>query len=285
MKKTYTSPISSETFQEVWQFTDEKRREAKRKVAVKKTAGIFGNLTFLALCILFAFRLFQNVESAAFQEYLLSLRFLAVLWEFVSDLVIFPGLSIVVQILLIAVFIYLVSFAVSAAAGGLAWCVYRPKARPAPAGSPADDSKLLHNTARQLSVFVRRLNNLMGALLHTSLFLLFCGGIVIGFAFYAFSNNDSALLDRILNGLTPLVLLLGSTLPFVAYAVFNYPFLKLLQLIYRCHFPESLISDTMAWRLQCDPEEKARLEEEDRILQLAKEITERRKKEEAELRR
>ena len=67
--------------------------------------------------------------------------------------------------------------------------------------------------------------------------------------------------------------------PIIAYGILNFPFGYLLMLFYYFRVPASLTVETEAYFFTCNPEEKARFEEENTILEKAREIKARRKKE------
>jgi hypothetical protein len=69
----------------------------------------------------------------------------------------------------------------------------------------------------------------------------------------------------------------------VGYGVLYFPMVHLVRILYILKLPEDLLQQVKVYSLQCDPERKARLEEEDRILALAQQIKINRRKEREEM--
>lgn len=124
---------------------------------------------------------------------------------------------------------------------------------------------MLDNAAKKLTTVGGKLG-IGASLLYTSLF-------VFSFAvFSAVRSQNTDLVTSIITGIDGLTIMYGIPVLFVGYAVLNYPMLKLIQLMYRFNLPDNLLEETLKYRYLSDPEEKARLDEEDRILKLADEI-------------
>lgn len=285
MMKAPPSPITNENFPEFWTYTDKKLRQVKSAVVADRIAGWIGNLIFLAGCVLIVYGLLQMHPSSTFRAYLDGITFLKDALNIATDIIMNPAYPGPVPVILLMLSLYGIPLAASIVVTVLIRLIYRPRKADVPTGSDAENSKLLLEKTKLVQVYRKRIGNDSSAdLTSTGLFMISCALLICGYIVEALVSNNETLIATLLMEITPATLTLPSMAAFLSYAAVHYILIHLLAVVSYCHVSPTLQEDAQRYHMECDPDEKERLAEEDRILALAKQIMERRAQEAQRLR-
>lgn len=232
------------------------------------------------MCLLL-FGYHTQIEGVHFQAYLRKIPVLYELWEQISGLLYAPGMGIWGQIGVTVAVLYGVSFGLAALCSGIVRLCCRPREVAAPQGTSQENAQMLLRETERL-LHENKKQHITGNTAYVILFMLFGFGIVMGFLLMLVFGLNRELLDQIIGEIAAKMFLVVMAY-WAGYAILNYPLTQLMRLLYIQKLPEELGTAVNNHLLRSDPEKKAQLEEEDRILKLAEEIKARRKKEREEL--
>lgn len=281
-KAMITFPITEENFQQAWAYVDENRRKAVVRKWVRKTAGSVGNFVFFLLACLLFYGYYRQIDSAAFGEFLRRIPVLPQIWDWLLDTLIKPELGTWGQLGVLAMLLYGIPFLLEVLVSVAVRLCCHPKEKPLPEGEAKETAKLLLEETEKL-IISKGTKHLPSGVGWNLIFLVLSAGMIAAFALVAgFEGNEEVVMNITMElySYKFLVLVLGCWL---GYAVVNYPLLQLTRLLYIMKLPEELGNAAKNHMLRSDPEKKAQLEEEDRILALAEEIKARRIRERQEL--
>ena len=273
-------PITPENFPVVWAWVDDKRKKTVIRKRVRKISGVVAELVFLLLMCIAMFGYYLQVDGNYFPQYLQKIPVLPEIWAVLENWI--TPLELWQQLAVIAVAIYLLSFACAALSAGLVVLLCHPDGKCLPDGDLRENARLLE-VATEKVVDVASVKYRSGSVLYSSLFLLLNAALVCAFVVQLSSAQDMEIMYSVMSKLNGSVIGILTLCCWVGYGVLYFPMVHLVRILYILKLPEDLLQQVKVYSLQCDPERKARLEEEDRILALAQQIKINRRKEREEM--
>ncbi len=156
MKQLCPSPIKQDNFTEVWSYTDQKRRIAKKKNVTSKVASFFSNLVFTVLTFVAGNGLIHDHLTGSYTSFLETVPWLLPTWEKYSALFLKPGQSATVQVILTALLVYGISFTVCGIFSLLVLALYHPLKKKLPAASVKENAEQLLDIARDARRYALR---------------------------------------------------------------------------------------------------------------------------------
>ncbi len=142
------SPIQQDNFAEVWTYTDEQRRNAKKKYVTAKVAPFFSNLVFCLLTFLAANGLIHDHFRGSYCDFLEKIPYLLPLWSKFSGTLLRPGQGLMLQSVITLVCVYAVSFAVCGVFVLLVMGVYHPQKKLPPEGAAKESAEQMLELAK-----------------------------------------------------------------------------------------------------------------------------------------
>lgn len=277
-KTEITFPITEENFAQAWAWVDEKRRNAIVRKMVRKISGGVGNCLFFLLACLLLYGYYRQVDSTAFGEFLRRIPVFPQIWDWLLANLITPELGTWGQVGVLAALLYGIPFLAEAVIGGVVRLCCKPKENPLPEGDAKETAKLLMDETEKL-VMSQKAKYLPSGVAWNLIFLLLSTGVIAAFGLISGLEGNEEAVMNITMALYSYKFLVLVLVCWLGYAAVSEPLHQLTRLLYILKLPEELENAVRNHLLRSDPERKARLEEEDRILALAEEIKARRLKE------
>lgn len=276
MKKiTLVTPVTQENFPQAWEWVDAQRRKNTVRKFVRKISGAVGNFVFFLLMCVVQYSALMWLDLPGVTPVLEKCPLLPQVWAWLlqhmqaQELNPWEGLGIMLAA------VYGISLTVALLTSGLVRLCCRPKAKPVPEGTAMETSRQLLEEAERLAVFAgnsytstNTWYNILFVLI--PLILLSVIGVQAGVS----GDKAGQMLMNIFYSAYFIPGLLGIWL---GYAILAYVVILFSRLLCFLRLPEGFLEQIRQYALECDPEKKAEIEEEDRILALAEEIKLRRK--------
>ncbi len=146
MNLSYPTPIRQENFQDIWTFTDQHRRTAKKKFVTARVAPFFSNLTFCILLFFAALGLIHDHIPGKVAAFLGTVPKWLPLWN--RFRAVMPGLEPVCAGFVVLLSVYVISFGVCCIFVLLVGILYHPLKQKLPEASPQENAQQLLAMAR-----------------------------------------------------------------------------------------------------------------------------------------
>lgn len=257
--------------------------------------AFFGNILFFVCICVMSYGALYKIVYPSFWNYLASLKAFYGLFSIVMPLVNHPNLPWFLQIVIYLIPAYVISLLGWGLVALILWFVLPSNAKRVATGDKAKDSKELVKMVKEVEIRSKRVQSI-DTMLGMAGYMVFVIAIVVGYVVFVVQNEDHEVVQLVLgwvmgvqailpNLFQILPNLIGFTILILAvlYGMLNILFSNMLKPIYKTKMPIEVIYDTENYYYECNPEEKARIEEEERILEKAKEINLARKREKDEL--
>ena len=295
MKNKLQRPITDENFNEAWDYVNGKLVEIQKKKAIRKVLAFFGNILFFICICVMSYGALYHIIYPSFWSYLASLKGFYGLWSIVMPLVNHPNLPWFVQVVIYLIPAFVISILGCGLVALILWFVLPSNAKRVATGDKAKDSKELVRMVKEVDIRSKKVESI-DSMLGMLGYMVFVIAIVVGYISFIIQNEDYEVVKLVIGWfmeaqaiLPNLFQILPNMIGFailmlaVFYGLLNVLFSNLLKPIYKTNLPEEIIYDTENYYYECNPEEKARIQEEEKILERAKEITLARKREKDEL--
>lgn len=287
--KKYEGPITQENFNDVWEYGNNKLIEIKKKLIVEKIVYWVGNLLFLFMLLLVTYGALHQFKEPSFQEYLADSKVFAACWSVLKPIVYHPQMHWVAQFIINIIPAFVVSIAVSFGAYAAFMYFYKPAIKEM-SNNLEEDSLEFYRITKEI-VFRKRKPSVAVSIscniIYLVVLLLYITTYIVQLVGDKNSEAIAALIVPIMENMGWLfqnqefITFIGIIVISI-YGVLNTLLGHILKLMYTVKLPESLAIDAESFFYECNPDEKARIEEEDRIISLANEIKDRRRKEKIE---
>lgn len=276
--KTVQFPVTPETFPQAWVWLDSCRRKAIVRKYVMKIAGLVGNtLYFLLMCILI-YGFLRQQGSGALREFLRQIPLLPRIWDWLLACILRPELGTWGQIGIELGLLYLIPTAGQMISFGIVRLCCRPAAKPEPQGDDRETANTLLQETEKLMIAIKR-DHIPSNIVYNLVFLVAVGALLTGYVLVSGVNGNAEAMTGLVQKVSSLWFSLFIVGLWIGYSALNWPLTWVVRLLCRIPLPEDLPEQVQDYAFRCDPEKKARLEEENRILALAEEIKARRKQE------
>lgn len=277
MKKiSLITPVTQENFPQAWEWVDAKRRKNTVRKFVRKIAGAVGNLVFFLLMCVVQYSVLMWLELPGVTQILEKCPLLPQVWAWLLQFMHARQLGPWEGLGILLAAVYGISLAAALLTSGLVRLCCRPKAKPVPEGDVMETSRLLQEEAERLAVYAKNSYtstntwyNILFAMIPAVLFSVV--GVQAGI------TGDETAQMLIANVLYSPFFIPGLLGIWMGYAILAYVVILFSRLLCFLRLPEGYLEQIRQYALECDPEKKAQIEEEDRILALAEQIKLRRK--------
>ena len=289
MKYELPSPITDENFNHAWEYANEKLVEIKKKKLIRKVLVLVANPLFFLCISLVTLNIIFRLPIDGISILIDIFKPLAAI-AFMADPIIYhPDLHIAVQILIYLAFIFVPTLLGSSIAALIVWFTYHPAKALTETGDKSVDSKTLTDALFESEYREKKVGGI-SSIIGLGLYLLGILSLPTTLLFHITIHPEACgdtiaayqlmqYLSTFFQAAAPIVLLVI----YGVYAGLNECVSSILKPFYRTKISPKLQEDAKAYYYECNPEIKAAIEEEDRILERAIEIKLKRRQEEADL--
>lgn len=290
MKRELSSTITEENFNEVWNYADAKFIELKKKKVIRIVILFIANILFFVNASAITFDALTYIPSNVMSQFLDTLEPIKIIHNMFGHMIHYPELHIIIQIMIYWGFLQGTIFLVSGIVAGIMWLVYRPSGQINQSNDKAIDSKTLLDSFKEIAI---RGKNVAGvsSMLMVMLYIFELIAIVVAFIIFTDKNihllasdeSFTSIVDLFFNTSGGNFVGVAIIMIYGLYALLNEQMSSFLTPFYKTKLSEDIQKEARRYYYECNQTIKEQFEEEERILKLAQEITDRRKKEEKEL--
>ena len=286
--KEWKVPVTQENFRENWDFVNETLELIAKRKVIRKAVTAVGNVVFLLYFMLITYGLLDGWKNTDFQAYLADTPVFADVWNFAEPILHHPSQHWAVQALIYILPVYVLVAVSCAIVFGLLWFLYKPTTKYNMTESMAEDAAELYKMARIAEI--RASNPLPATSFACNVIFVFgTMGYITGFLMELLGSAKMETMNQLLewyasatispyfsNSLFVLII----PLAFLGlYTVLNSIMGYMLMPTYMTKVPEDMVAETEKFYHECNPDVKARMEEEERVIAQANEIQKRRREE------
>lgn len=273
--------ITAENFQEKWDFVSNKLIETKKKRLLEKVIAVAGNILFFVLFTFATFGILYKFEIKSLKDFLESQTLFAGGWNLLKPLLYHPDMNMGWNIVINILVCYIPVIILTAILLGIVWYVYKPNTGKVLSGNAVEDAKNLYKMAIEVKVRAKK-PQLHASGILTFIYMVEVFMLVVLYIHYCMTViKDMTPILKVMEFLFTSVGLSAAQLAVpaigVVYAMVNTGLAYIVKLFYVTKYDETIIEDAKQFYEQADPEVYARILEENKILEQAKEIEARRK--------
>lgn len=261
---TLPSPIIRDSFTETWQSVDHTRRTAKKKYMTGKISTFFSNMVFAAFILIVGNGLIHDHLKGSYCRFLESIPYFLSLWGKAKAILLKPTWSIVLQIVVPLLAVYVACFAVCGLLVLLTTALYHPFRKKLPEFTPKENASQLLTMARDARRYSRR-SGTSGTLLWSLIFAAIQFAVFALYIVIELKTADALLVivtDPFMKLIAPYIqsfselqqlslrdsvifpmLMLGSLGLYLIYAFLNLIHTKSVQFMYRYNVPYSFVAE------------------------------------------
>lgn len=280
--------ITKENFNEKWEYVNNTLELIAKRKIIRKAVTFVGNVIFMFYLVVLAFGVLYQYENASFQAYLDATPFFANAWKWMSSILTLSEVHWIVQLVLYLLPGYVLVAFVCGIVFALIWFLYKPKSKHVLAENLSENAAELYKMTRFARIRTERFSPATSFACN----VLFIFGIMVFLTGYVIqlmeTSNEVAMAELMMlvygTTISPyfsnmLFITMGGIIFMSTYTLFNSVMGYMLMPMYVTKFPEEMVTETENFYHECNPEVKARFEEEEKILAQANEIQKRRREE------
>lgn len=242
MFQSYSSPITSENFPQVWQYTDRKLRFGKKTAAIRSVVPWISCPLFFCVFVVLSFGVLYTMCGELIHAFVAQFDLGVSIWTQFEQKVLASCATEVQRIVRCLLLLYAVPFCASVPAAALILLVYHPFAQGLPTGSDLANAKSLSAHARHARSYAERTYPKCLAFFSV-LFAVSCGAAFMALLLYSMDQRDNSSFDFTVNWQ-----FFGAiALTFILYRLSNIPLTLMLKVLHFCPFPKSLVPDIDAY--------------------------------------